>query len=530
MNVKKFITLMLAVLMVFAVIACTPRDDAQSSRQATAVTAAPLPITFFIPYGSNEHDANKYRRQLISDINNHANVDLTVTHFALDNYYERLLLLFASGDLPTLLVTGNSADFKIACDNGAFWELTPYIDMRDSRGNLMFPNLHEMSEVARNGAGYNGKLFGIPRSRGLTRFGIGYRQDWLERLNMREPRTVDEFYNMLWAFTYNDPDGNGINDTYGLGVSSFTGVWDIMEMWFGTPNEWGIDRNGDLVYKWRTEEWITALDWLRKVAYEDKLINPGWRTYPAGEWDNLLRGGIGGASADVLDRFRRNQTNMETTNPSVRHNMVMGFIYNNTIGMRVRPQAGFSDLVAISRRAVQSEADLLRVLHFLDRLGDAYLLDRIERGFEGVTYYIADDGYYTMMSAAELAAARENDPDILTANWRDGLNQMLPYWSTPEETAKRLPVRPPTHWANLLEQRVLEESLPYVVPNYGASYTSPTSVELGNSLTDIVNNARLDYIDGTIDKTGLLDAIDRWWRAGGEQVTREMNQLYRANR
>ncbi|MDR0312262.1 MAG: extracellular solute-binding protein [Treponema sp.] len=523
MNKKRFLFLTLAVLVAGMVFA-TPRADTSQGTSG----GAPYPISFYVPYGSNEHDNNRYARQLIQDINNYANVNLTVTHFALDAYYERLTLLFTSGELPTLIITGNSNEFKLACDNNAFWELTPYIDRRNANGTYMFPNLHMMSDVARNGAGYNGKLYGIPRSRDLTRFGIGYRQDWLERLNMRPPTTVDEFYNMLWAFTYNDPDGNGINDTYGLGVSSYTGVWDIMEMWFGVPNEWDI-RNGELIHKWRTPEWLTALDWFRKVVYEDKLINPDWRTYPAGDWDNLLRGGIAGASADVVDRFRRNQTNMETTNPNVRHNIVMGFTYNN-LPMRVRPQAGFSDLIAVSKRQVQTEADLLRVLTFLDKLGDAQMLDLIERGYPDVTYYIADDGYYTIMSAAELTAANARDSNILTANWRDGLNQMLPYWNTPAEAAKRLPVRPPTHWAQILEEKVKVDSLPYVVPNYGASYTSPTSVQLGNALTDILNNARLDYIDGTISRTQLLAAIDQWWRAGGEQVTREMNALYRASR
>jgi hypothetical protein len=105
---------------------------------------------------------------------------------------------------------------------------------------------------------------------------------------------------------------------------------------------------------------------------------------------------------------------------------------------------------------------------------------------------------------------------------------MLPYWSTAAETAKRLVTRPPTHWAQVLENKVKEDSLPYMVPNYGVAYTSPTSVTLGTALSDIVNNARLDYIDGTISRTQLQAAIDQWWRAGGEQVTREMNQLYHA--
>ena len=43
-----------------------------------------------------------------------------------------------------------------------------------------------------------------------------YRADWAEKLSIATPTTIDEYYNMLKAFTEQDPDGNGQNDTYGL--------------------------------------------------------------------------------------------------------------------------------------------------------------------------------------------------------------------------------------------------------------------------------------------------------------------------
>ena len=49
-----------------------------------------------------------------------------------------------------------------------------------------------------------------------------------------EDPTWQDFYDMLYAFTYNDPDGNGQNDTCGLYIDSWNDVWNIVMMWFGS--------------------------------------------------------------------------------------------------------------------------------------------------------------------------------------------------------------------------------------------------------------------------------------------------------
>ncbi len=45
------------------------------------------------------------------------------------------------------------------------------------------------------------------------------RRDWLERLELEIPRTYDNYLNVLRAFTFDDPDGNGKDDTYGFTTS-----------------------------------------------------------------------------------------------------------------------------------------------------------------------------------------------------------------------------------------------------------------------------------------------------------------------
>ena len=45
------------------------------------------------------------------------------------------------------------------------------------------------------------------------------RADWLEKLGLEIPKTIEEFKAVAHAFTYDDPDGNGVDDTYGLAIN-----------------------------------------------------------------------------------------------------------------------------------------------------------------------------------------------------------------------------------------------------------------------------------------------------------------------
>ena len=38
------------------------------------------------------------------------------------------------------------------------------------------------------------------------------RQDWLDKLNLKAPTTVDELHDVLYAFRNEDPNGNGLKD------------------------------------------------------------------------------------------------------------------------------------------------------------------------------------------------------------------------------------------------------------------------------------------------------------------------------
>lgn len=105
------------------------------------------------------------------------------------------------------------------------------------------------------------------------RKGIFIRTDWLDNLGLEMPTTWEEFYNVAHAFTYDDPDGNGINDTFGLtgdGMGtlryffSSTGISNIY---------WNRDDDGNWFFGPMDDRNIEILEWLRKM-YEDGSIDP----------------------------------------------------------------------------------------------------------------------------------------------------------------------------------------------------------------------------------------------------------------
>lgn len=492
----------------------TGKDDTQTG-EVTPEALPPLQLSVMLPYGTNEHDEEELTKRFYGDIEKYTNTDVEWVFYSSDMYYEKLALVLASGDIPSVLVSGKSAEFLNAVENDAFWDISELI--------YDYPNLSQLPEAVFQNASINGKLYGVPRSRDLGRNGFGYRLDWLNTLGLKEPETIDELYDMLVGFTYDDPDGNGKDDTYGLGITQYAGTWDIMQAWFGVPNGWGLDANGDLIPAHMTEEYNTALKWFRKV-YSEGLVNPDFDLVAPGDWDTaLLRSGVAGASADVVDRFRRNQEYFEGEGIPA-ETMIIGAV-DTGLGLKTLPTAGYADVIAISKQKVKTEEELKRVLQFLNDMNDAEMLKLVEFGYEGESYYLDENGYGIYYTAEEMTAL-----GVPTYVFRDGMNQILSYYVSPEENEKRLLPVPPTSEIRLLEAAVKAENANYAVTNPGASYTSKTYTELASALDPIIAEARIAYIKGTIDDVGLQEAKDQWVRTGGETVIKEMNELYQANK
>lgn len=138
----------------------------------------------------------------------------------------------------------------------------------------------------------DGKLYCFPSMRDVGYGAIFYRNDWLEALGMEEPTTLDEYYDMIYAFRYNDPDGNGEDDTWGL----ITEGGDSFELFcgpFGLPlGNWFVE-DGELYWADTHERMKDALAFGRKI-FDDGLAPTEYLSLTGTEAAQLVTNGTAG--------------------------------------------------------------------------------------------------------------------------------------------------------------------------------------------------------------------------------------------
>jgi putative aldouronate transport system substrate-binding protein len=131
----------------------------------------------------------------------------------------------------------------------------------------------------RDASTVNGKLYSVPitgTSPNNTPL-LWIRKDWLDKVGLDVPATMDEFMEVARAFTNNDPDGNGKKDTYGLamnktfegGTSNLNGFLNGFDAYFNT---W-IKGGDGLVFSTVQPEMKDALLAMQKM-YAEGLVDP----------------------------------------------------------------------------------------------------------------------------------------------------------------------------------------------------------------------------------------------------------------
>lgn len=190
--------------------------------------------------------------------------------------------------LDILMATGSYPDVLTIVDNektGRFnkWikegKIIPFTDellegLPHLRSLFDHPHYQELR--------VNGQFYGLPLQDELPAGSVGQhvliiRADWLAKLRLPVPDTLDTFKSTLIAFRDRDPDGNGTPDTYGLISDGLTSiVRNIMGAW-GIPvdvRSTGFVRVGDQYEYWAIQpEVLEALHYVREL-YEERLVQP----------------------------------------------------------------------------------------------------------------------------------------------------------------------------------------------------------------------------------------------------------------
>lgn len=127
----------------------------------------------------------------------------------------------------------------------------------------------------------DGKEYILPYRCADWPFLMGIRQDWLDNLGLSMPTNNEELFEVMKAFTFDDPDGNGVDDTYGIDVQN--GVWGDVSLGYPmyatgiVPHSYLQQDDGSVVYAATTEVYKDALKMFASW-YEAGVIDPEFTT------------------------------------------------------------------------------------------------------------------------------------------------------------------------------------------------------------------------------------------------------------
>lgn len=129
------------------------------------------------------------------------------------------------------------------------------------------------------------------------------RKDWLNRLGLRIPQSYDEYVEVLKAFTRNDPDGNGKDDTYGFTTAAAgDGIGlDWPEYWKSGLVLAHTRIDGRYV-DFQTDDRMTQVltDVAERIA--DGVVDPDWFMNKSPQHiDKAVQGKAGVVMGSVLD-------------------------------------------------------------------------------------------------------------------------------------------------------------------------------------------------------------------------------------
>lgn len=211
------------------------------------------------------------------------------------SFNESKNMMFASGEMTDIIYEYEPAFVKGDVDQGLLAEI-PYETIK-KYAPTVYENICKQAPITWIYGRVDGKNYGIPNldySAAYSRFGL-IRTDWLDKLGLEQPTTISELHDVLYAFTFNDPDGNGSKDTWGMSGNSKTydGFFeDIFGAYGVLPFNW-IEVDGKAAYGGLQEGTVEGIRLLAQW-YEEGLIHPDFITDDRNTLGEKLTNGVTG--------------------------------------------------------------------------------------------------------------------------------------------------------------------------------------------------------------------------------------------
>ncbi|HIW32753.1 MAG TPA: extracellular solute-binding protein [Candidatus Paenibacillus intestinavium] len=469
---------------------------------------------------------NIYTKAYLNDLGINLKYTWTVP---IEQFEQKMNVTIASGDLPDVMWLTNKQLTDLA-DNDMLYDLT---DVYEQFASPLAKEILQQDQKAFDTAKINDRLMAIPKTAsavdGLQILHI--RTDWMDKLKLSEPKTMEDVVNIARAFVTQDPDGNNKADTIGIGFTkSFLtdnhfGAAGYFAGFHAYTQKWVKDDSGNMVYGSVQPEIREGLQLLQEM-YKEGLIDQEFGVKDRAKvTESVVSGKLGmfyGGMSSPGAVIQDNATN----DPNAEWK---AFTIVSADEVKAAPMGKVPVQLyyAVSKKSKNPEA-IIKMLNFSM---EGFAPDApADTGFgvseSGVPVYlynfIGPEPAMKNLNAHHnvLKALEANDSSSLTTEEKSYYDRIVDHRSgnRAEWGQDRIFGTPSSF--DVIDQYVQEDN--YLLDGYYGGST-PTMVEKMASLQQMEEEVFTKVIMGqsldTFDKF-----VDDWNKLGGEQITKEVNE------
>ena len=260
MSFKRLSLLSLSMILAGTLAACSSgAGNAVNETKPSTQQDAGGPLTKYDPPIKLTSTMNETGKESLAEGDTHANniwtrgykdelgIEVTYDWIVPDaNYNDKMNVTLASGDLPDVLKV-SAVQFEQLHEAGMLEDLTEVYDKYAS-------DLVKEFMSAEDGAGLkpvtkDGKIYAMVSFPGSLDSSdmIWIRQDWLKKVGLEAPKSMQDVIQIAEAFTFEDPDGNGKDDTYGIALNKDLPINAFLLGYHGYLETWIKDASGQVV-------------------------------------------------------------------------------------------------------------------------------------------------------------------------------------------------------------------------------------------------------------------------------------------
>ncbi len=441
---------------------------------------------------------------------------------------EALSLRILSDDCPDLWWGVQANDFQRFYDEGLIRSIPDEMLEEVFPGYITYirkavPHMEDPFTYVRR----DGDIYGMPAlwTIGPYSQAIGVRQDWMENLGIdKYPETLDEFEELMRAFTEDDPDGDGVNNTYGFtcDINPDATIFVPLSFVFGAygthPGIFTL--KDDKITLGITEPGTRDALEVLKRWYEKGYLDPEFMTNKGDNVDEKILSSRAGST--VCDWF-----NFYPPEAFWSGKYLLGLEKDGGKWHTIVAPKGPNGDQGLTQRAPMAHI-VVAGAHVTDEVLTKYLevmqlttfdpegLLAYNKGEEGVTFERREDGGYDWIPPYDDETERikfglgKNKDTYNAGGFFNDYDLQFEYMTAPEYIDLRREAESRNIGAiDLLDQVVLEKYNEHKV-----------------NLNDIATTAFIEFVTGKRDLSEFDAFAEEWLEAGGAEVLEEAQEVY----